>query len=154
MEKACVICGVIFSASRSDAEVCSQKCRQKNWRRRKAFGEVETEEVTFEKQIEDYLHKPENVEYRRSLLSQFMGDLTDFNVGITKEEPGEKPVVVSPLSEEGQKVLELAEKQEIEERIAEIEKELKNPPKNPLIGLSNWIKVRQMEIDKLKKQLQ
>ena len=49
MEKTCVICGVIFTANRSDAEVCSQKCRQKNWRRRKAFGEVEVKVLEFEK---------------------------------------------------------------------------------------------------------
>jgi hypothetical protein len=32
--KQCVICNVEFKAKRSDAEVCSAKCRQKNWRRK------------------------------------------------------------------------------------------------------------------------
>lgn len=36
-------------------------------------------------------------------------------------------------------------------RIAELEKELKSPPKSPLIGLKAWIVVRQKEIDSLKK---
>lgn len=32
MEKTCIICGVTFNSKRSDAEVCSPKCRQKHWR--------------------------------------------------------------------------------------------------------------------------
>lgn len=43
--------------------------------------------------------------------------------------------------------------EEIKKRIAELEKELKSPPKNPLIGLRKWTLVRQQEIDKLKQQL-
>lgn len=35
-------------------------------------------------------------------------------------------------------------------RIAELEKELANPPKNPQIGLSIWKKIRQTELQKLK----
>lgn len=38
-------------------------------------------------------------------------------------------------------------------RIMEIQKELKYPPKNPAIGLKNWIKVRENEIKELQKQL-
>lgn len=33
--KECVICKKPFEAKRSDAEVCSQACRQKNWRLKK-----------------------------------------------------------------------------------------------------------------------
>jgi endogenous inhibitor of DNA gyrase (YacG/DUF329 family) len=43
--------------------------------------------------------------------------------------------------------------EEIEQRIKDIEKELNSPPKNPLIGIRNWVRVRVAEIDQLKKQL-
>lgn len=33
--KECVICKTSFEANRSDAEVCSAACRQKNWRLKK-----------------------------------------------------------------------------------------------------------------------
>lgn len=39
-------------------------------------------------------------------------------------------------------------------RIKELEDELKSPPKNPLIGLTMWKRVREQEISNLKKQLQ
>lgn len=42
---------------------------------------------------------------------------------------------------------------EKQKRISELEKELKSPPKNPQIGIKNWIKVRQNEISDLQKQL-
>lgn len=35
MLKNCVICNVEFEAQRTDAEVCSAACRQKNWRKKK-----------------------------------------------------------------------------------------------------------------------
>ena len=44
-------------------------------------------------------------------------------------------------------------RKQMEERIAEIEAELKKPPKNPLIGLRTWTRVRQEELEKLKKEL-
>lgn len=40
-----------------------------------------------------------------------------------------------------------------QKRIDELQKELKSPPKNPLIGLKNWIKVRENEIKELQKTL-
>ena len=42
---------------------------------------------------------------------------------------------------------------EVSAQIANIEKELKNPPKNPAVGLKVWIKVRQDKIKQLQKQL-
>ncbi len=42
---------------------------------------------------------------------------------------------------------------EIEQRIKEIQDQLKSPPKNPIIGLRTWIRVRQEEIQKLEKEL-
>jgi hypothetical protein len=38
LKKNCVICNVEFSPKRNDAKVCSAKCRQKNWRRKKEFN--------------------------------------------------------------------------------------------------------------------
>lgn len=48
MEKNCVICNVIFNAKRSDAEVCSQKCRQKHWRNKLAQPSIDRETITME----------------------------------------------------------------------------------------------------------
>ncbi len=39
------------------------------------------------------------------------------------------------------------------QRIIDIEKELKSPPKNPLIGMKKWVLVREMELQKLKSEL-
>lgn len=39
-------------------------------------------------------------------------------------------------------------------RIKELEGELKSPPKNPMIGIAMWKRVREQEIENLKKQLQ
>jgi len=39
-------------------------------------------------------------------------------------------------------------------RIAEVEQEMKSPPKNPLIGLKMWLQVRQNEINDLKKKIE
>ena len=39
---------------------------------------------------------------------------------------------------------------ETKARIAELEKELKNPPKNPAVGLKMWKKVREDELKRLK----
>lgn len=41
----------------------------------------------------------------------------------------------------------------IEQRISDIESELKKPPPNPLIGLRMWKQVRETELAKLKKQI-
>jgi hypothetical protein len=38
-------------------------------------------------------------------------------------------------------------------RIKELEDELKNPPKNPIIGLTYWKRIRETELEKLKSQL-
>lgn len=38
-------------------------------------------------------------------------------------------------------------------RIAELEAELKSPPKNPQIGLKLWTKLREKELSELKRQL-
>lgn len=45
------------------------------------------------------------------------------------------------------------ENKPILKRIAEVEQELKSPPKNPLIGLKTWIRVRKDELESLRKQL-
>lgn len=42
---------------------------------------------------------------------------------------------------------------EIEKKIAELENELKSPPKNPLIGERAWKRVREQKIQELKNQL-
>lgn len=42
---------------------------------------------------------------------------------------------------------------QIEAQIAELEKELKSPPKNPLIGEKAWKKVREQKIQELRNQL-
>lgn len=106
----------------------------------------------FEKRIEEYLNHPNNILFRRDLSKKLNEDLFDYGKSVMKMENGEV-TRINPISSEGQKVLNLAEKQRIEGRIAEVEHELKNPPKNPLIGMANWIKVREQEITKLKKQL-
>lgn len=41
----------------------------------------------------------------------------------------------------------------IEAEIAQLEKELKSPPQNPLIGIKAWKAVRQQKIQELKNQL-
>ena len=41
----------------------------------------------------------------------------------------------------------------IDAQIAELEKELKSPPKNPLIGERAWIKIREQKIQELRNQL-
>lgn len=38
-------------------------------------------------------------------------------------------------------------------RIKELEAELKSPPKNPMIGLKNWVAVRENEIKELKRNV-
>lgn len=48
MTKKCVICDVEFNAKRSDAEVCSAKCRQANWRRKIEATRPESPEVIIE----------------------------------------------------------------------------------------------------------
>lgn len=40
-----------------------------------------------------------------------------------------------------------------EKRISELRNELKNPPKNPQIGLRKWIAIREYEIKKLEQNL-
>lgn len=50
------------------------------------------------------------------------------------------------------KILDDANK-EIHDKIAEIEKELKSPPKNILIGERTWRRVREQRIQELKNQL-
>lgn len=42
----------------------------------------------------------------------------------------------------------------IEQRISDIEAELKKPPSNPIIGLRRWKEVRWSELEKLRKQLE
>lgn len=44
------------------------------------------------------------------------------------------------------------EQRERKERIAQLEKELQNPEKNPQIGQRRWIAIRQQELEKLKNQ--
>lgn len=46
-----------------------------------------------------------------------------------------------------------ADKDSVEKRIAELEKELKSPPKNPLIGLKSWKQIRETELNQLKAQV-
>jgi len=40
-----------------------------------------------------------------------------------------------------------------QQRIAELEKELKNPPKTAQIGVRNWVRIREQELQKLKNGL-
>jgi hypothetical protein len=44
-------------------------------------------------------------------------------------------------------------KAEILAQIAELEKELKSPPKNPIVGLTIWKRVREEQLQSLKNQL-
>jgi len=52
------------------------------------------------------------------------------------------------------KALDQLDSAEIQAQIVMLERELKNEPKTPLIGIKNWRRIRQDRINELKKQLQ
>ena len=62
-------------------------------------------------------------------------------------------VFVAPPINNGKNELDDWHRKQIEERIANIEAELKKPPSNPIIGLRRWKEVRWSELEKLKKEL-
>jgi hypothetical protein len=65
--------------------------------------------------------------------------------------------VISAISLDGVVVIpDLAaqvKKDTINKRIAELRSELKNPPKNPLIGMKRWLLVRETELKSLEQKL-
>lgn len=46
--------------------------------------------------------------------------------------------------------LSIYERQKIDDRIKQLETELKSPPSNPLIGKRQWVAIREQELKKLK----
>jgi len=62
--------------------------------------------------------------------------------------PKSKPSPVEPKPRD--KAKEPAVSPDNKLRIAELEKELKNPPKNPAVGIKVWKKVREDELRRLK----
>jgi hypothetical protein len=93
----------------------------------------------FEREIEEYLNKPENVEYRRKILRQFEADFITFNVGIIKEEKGAAVKVINPLSEEGQKVIGISnEITALEAKIKAIRAEKLPDHIKTSLGIRSW----------------
>lgn len=71
-------------------------------------------------------------------INASLGEVKKFEVAEVTLEIKETPVVPINLNEK---------------RISELRNELKNPPKNPQIGLRKWIAVRENEIKKLEQNL-
>src|SRR5690606_24417126 len=68
--KRCVICNTEFESKRTDAEVCSASCRQKNWRRKKEAGETTQETPQEPEKIEE--KTPEKTEPKPSKQKQMV----------------------------------------------------------------------------------
>ncbi len=64
----------------------------------------------------------------------------------SKTDSNQKDVQSSGQEKEG------VERAKNEARIAELEKELKSPPKSPLIGMKAWLVVREKELKQLREQ--
>jgi hypothetical protein len=112
----------------------------------------------FEREIEAYLNKPENVEYRRKLLQAYRSDLITFGIGIIKEGHGKEPVVISPLSKEGQEVVVKSfQISDLEAQIKAIKAEKMPEHIKTSLGIRSWnfdqnkkIKAIELQIENLK----
>jgi len=94
--------------------------------------------------VQEFKQKPPT--FKAGKVSPFEPEaLTHKEVSIKKDATPIKPSV--------SKSVEPIDKKWAVGRIKELEDQLKSPPKNPIVGLSVWKRVRETEIDKLKEQL-
>lgn len=114
-----------------------QKPRPKTSVLRKTFEDVMEKNKALETQLSELLSK------NKEEVAKSVHDLAEVGMAITHTDNEGKAKRIDPLSEEGV----------IIQRIAILEKELKNPPKTAIIGVKNWIMTRQIELSKLKEKL-
>lgn len=69
---------------------------------------------------------------------------------VTHEFRPKPPICDNPLANPP---LSFYTQEEIKAEIKRLEDELKHPPKNPIIGIKLWTKIRQGDLEKLKKEL-
>lgn len=124
---------------------CSDKCRVK-------FNQTKKRKtVTIpRKEYEELLSKI--VEQNRPEMNKIANDVAELGVAIYETtENGIRHV--DPLSDEGQKVMDDAERKEIEDRIKQLEYEIAHPIKTAIFTQAQYKKSREVDLEKLKAKL-
>ena len=93
-----------------------------------------------------------------SFLEQFWATNVQKIIEVNNIPKNKERILKERNNEQNGKVIPLQPKpiknnytdEETKKRIAELEAELKSPPKNPIIGLKAWVRVRENELKKLK----
>ncbi len=135
MKGKCKECGkeVTLVEGRRKREFCNPACRNKFYYKLSRVGVPEKKRGRPKKSQElatmDDFKPPSKIVYDGEKVDR-----------VTFDEPPKW----QPPKEENKPILK---------RIGEVEEELKHPPKNPLIGIKAWVKVRRDELESLRKQL-
>jgi hypothetical protein len=143
----CLFCGneLPKPKGRRPKVYCSDKCRATHWQKNKPkktgkYIPIEEYKATIAKLEQQIQEAKDN--RNNPLINAARGRDES---GVNEDEMKEKPIT------------EVPEKWQIEfweNRVVQLEKELKNPEKNPQIGQRKWISVRQEQLKELKRKLE
>jgi hypothetical protein len=133
---------------RRERKYCGDNCRAAYHQKKKAglkWVMTENPEQVPDWVREYFLAHPEHLVTTKAVNT----DIRELGIGITHTDENGKHTRVDPLSEEGQRVLDVAK---IDEQIVALIKERDNPPKeHSAIGKKTWRFDRQQKIDELQK---
>ena len=144
---------LVHTEGRRPKKYCSDKCRiSHHLSKKKVPKYVQIETHNKVKQQLDELLKFKTTQPINPKSRVNSGLVVEFTPTTEQSFDGKK--LADNIKDEPPMYAEPSEENKIKlNRIADLEKELKNPPKNPSIGLKTWTKVRQDEINKLKNEI-